>query len=158
MRLPQFKEDKWPYLASEGYDVKSHATWQYNCIAFAADVDTKWWWPDGAGYWPPGIRREVTTKAFIEAFSSLGYRVCHSGNRQLGFDKIAIYTQNDVPTHAAKQLENGEWKSKLGPWEDIEHRTTKAVEEYIYGQVAVYMRKWQGIKQLIRSILSPSGN
>ena len=40
------KERCWPYLMAEGYTVTSAETWGYNCIAFAADVETEWWWPD----------------------------------------------------------------------------------------------------------------
>jgi hypothetical protein len=46
------------------------------------------------------------------------------------------------PTHAAKQLPDGRWKSKLGDFEDIEHNTVKAVEDdYCYGTVVQYMKR-----------------
>jgi hypothetical protein len=140
-RLHSYKEGKWPYLFSEGYDVTSIETWDYNCIAFAADVQTDWWWPDdnGDGYWPIK-EREETIECFIAAFKFLGYEVCGDG-LETGYEKIAIYTLKNVPTHAAKQLPDGRWKSKLGPWEDIEHNTLKAVEEYIYGKAVVIMRR-----------------
>lgn len=53
-RLSPPLEAKWPYLLSEGYTVISKATSDYNCIAFAADVQTEWWWPDqdGDAEWP----------------------------------------------------------------------------------------------------------
>jgi hypothetical protein len=31
-------------------------------------------------------------------------------------------TADGVPTHAARHLPDGQWTSKLGRWEDIEHR------------------------------------
>jgi hypothetical protein len=143
MRLHPAREQKWPYLLSEGYSVASIETWDYNCIAFAADVQDQWWWPDANGdaEWPPGVKREETLERFIEAFETLGYKRCWFPWRQRRFERIAIYTLNGVPTHAAKQLPDGRWKSKLGPWEDIEHNTIKAVEEYIYGKAVVYMKR-----------------
>jgi hypothetical protein len=121
---------------------------RYNCIAFAADDQTLWWWPDqyGEDYWPEGVKREVTRDAFIQAYGTLGYEVCYNGNVEAGYDKIAIYEKyNNTPTHAAKQLEDGRWKSKLGEWEDIEHKTVEAVQTFqgvgIYGEVALYMKR-----------------
>jgi hypothetical protein len=144
VRLSPDRENKWPYLLSEGYDVKSIETWDYNCIAFAADVDDEWWWPDaqGDGIWPISWR-EVSKDCFIAAFQSLGYFGHEScdGSLESGYEKIAVYLLNGIPTHAAKQLSDGRWKSKLGPWEDIEHNTTKAVEEYIYGKAVVFMKR-----------------
>ena len=137
-------------LSAEGYEVTSIATCEYNCIAFAADDDESWWWPDqhGKAYWPPNIKREVTIDAFVSAYETIGYeRWEYKGNGDLesGYDKIAIYAMAGVPTHASKQLSDGRWKSKLGPWEDIEHNTPRAVETHgavgIYGEVEVYMRK-----------------
>jgi hypothetical protein len=144
MRLHQSKENKWPFLCSEGYDAVSPETWSYNCIAFAADKDTQWWWPDADGDadWPIA-RREVTLDCFIEAFETLAYKKCRSARQRRGFEKIAIYALAGEPTHAAKQLPDGRWKSKLGPWEDIEHNTLKAVEEYIYGKAVVFMERRQ---------------
>jgi hypothetical protein len=142
MPLPIWKESRWPYLLSEGYNVISVETWDYNCIAFAADVQDEWWWPDqnGDASWPIP-NREETLQCFVQAFESLGYKKCWFGIRQRRFERIAIYANQGVPTHAAKQLQDGRWKSKLGPWEDIEHNTTKAVEEYSYGKVVLYMKR-----------------
>ena len=142
-KLPHHKESKWPHLASEGYSKESVETWNYNCIGFAADHDDEWWWPDqhGIGIWPKGVKREVTREAFIAAYESIGYEECKSPDLEKGFDKVVIYLLNGIPTHATKQLRDGRWKSKLGPWEDIEHNTLKAVEEYIYGKAAIYMRR-----------------
>lgn len=148
MRLPPRRENKWPFLLSEGYSVESVETWDYNCIAYAVDIQDQWWWPDANGDadWPIK-RREETLDCFVEAFETMGYRKCRSAYPKRGFEKIVIYARNGVPTHAAKQLPDGRWKSKLGPWEDIEHNTTKAVEEYIYGKAVVYMKRRKNVCQ-----------
>src|SRR5437588_10140287 len=99
MFLSTSRERKWPYLRSEGYEVKSVETWDYNCIAFAADVDTEWWWPDADGdaKWPITWREE-TLECFREAFRSLGYKKCWFSFRRRRFEKIAIYVKDGVPT------------------------------------------------------------
>jgi len=149
MRLHPDREKYYPLLFVSGYEVKSPETpdYRYNCIAFAADDENLWWWPDrhGEGYWPNGVKREVKRDAFIQAYETIGYNVCKNGEVEAGYEKIAIYEKDGVPTHAAKQLENGRWKSKLGPWEDIEHKTVEAVQTFsgigLYGEVAFYMKR-----------------
>jgi hypothetical protein len=142
-KLPFFKESKWPFLASEGYVATSEATWDYNCIAFAADVETQWWWPDedGNAFWPLTVPREETKQAFIDAYATLNYEVCNDGLLEEEYEKIVIYVSNGQPTHASKQLPDGRWKSKLGDWEDIQHNTPKAVEEHVYGKAEIYMKR-----------------
>jgi len=137
------KERCWPNLVAEGYSVVSEETWQYNCIAFAADIQGEWWWPDphGDARWPDGVQREERLQCFAEAYGTIGYQICEHGNLESGYEKIAIYTLNGIPTHAAKQLPDGRWKSKLGAWEDIEHETLRAVEEYIYGEATLYLKR-----------------
>ena len=44
-------------------------------------------------------------------------------------------------THAAVQLNDGRWSSKLGVHEDISHRTPESLESELYGVVNCYMRR-----------------
>jgi hypothetical protein len=139
--IPQ-NEELWPNLVSEGYEVKSIQTWRYNCIAFAADDPSLTWWPSPQEdvYWPIE-RREVSLACFVEAFESIGYQKCEAG-LESGFEKVAIYMFEGEPSHAAKQLPDGRWKSKLGGLEDIEHNTVKAVEDdCCYGRAVQYMKR-----------------
>jgi hypothetical protein len=134
-------------LLSRGYEVSSPADWDYNCIAFAADVQNSWWWPDPHcdAFWPNGVERELKLEAFVRAYATVGYEVCQDGSFEPGYEKIAIYEKDGVPTHAAKQTAEGRWMSKLGPWEDIRHNTADGVETWagigIYGKVRQYMRR-----------------
>jgi hypothetical protein len=81
------------------------------------------------------------------AYKTIGYEVCGDGVIEAGYEKIVIYEEDGVPTHAAKQINEVWWKSKLGRWEDIEHKTVRAVQTFngvgIYGEAAVYMRRKQ---------------
>jgi hypothetical protein len=119
-------EELFPGLAGGAYRITSPPARDYNCIAWAAGDAARWWWPGPnlrEEYWPPGIPREPTLSAFQEAFGLLGYRLCESDDLEPGFEKIALFADaQGRPTHAARQLLDGSWTSKLGKREDIEHR------------------------------------
>ncbi len=112
-----------PNLAGTGYVLTSPADTIYNCIAWAAGVSNDWWWPDpmGVSFWPASVRREETIAAFREAFQSLGYVPSADDSLEPGFEKVALYALAGAPKHAARQLPNGRWTSKLGELEDVEH-------------------------------------
>jgi hypothetical protein len=136
-----------PNLTADTCEIRSDPTNQYNCIAWAAGENFRNWWPDplGIGYWPPGVPRQVTTEAFMLAYGALGYTLCFDGALEVGMEKIALYGKGqpgvEVPTHAALQLESGEWTSKLGPFEDIYHATPEAVDGPVYGRVLCYLSR-----------------
>ena len=109
-----------------------------------AGDNQRWWWPDSQNidYWSEGVPREVTLDAFIQAFQSIGYEVGASDNLKSGFQKIAIYADyTGKPTHAARQLLNKKWTSKLGQDEDIEHETLEGIMGETYGSVVCIMKK-----------------
>ena len=140
-----------PRLEEAGFDVTSPATPEYNCIAFAADDQSRWWWPTpfgaaqlGGYYWPAGVPVAETLESFVQAYATLGYAECGNGDLEPGFEKIAIYSLAGSPTHAARQLESGVWVSKLGGAEDIEHAAATGVCGAAYGEVALYMRRPRG--------------
>ena len=63
-----------------------------------------------------------------------------------GYEKIAIYVKGGKPTHAALQLKDGKWASKIGDGKDIIHESLELLEsgnlgESIYGHVAKVMRR-----------------
>jgi hypothetical protein len=141
-----------PNLRRPEYRVTSDETPVYNCIAHAAGKNDKWWWPADAegAYWPSGIDKKETIDGFILAYQTEGYVVCEGRELETGFDKIAIYVDElGTPTHAARQLSDGSWCSKLGQWEDIQHQTLEALETgedenyqgLAYGKVALIMRR-----------------
>lgn len=140
--LPDLREKNFPLLTRELYEVVGDANADYNCIAFAAGDTTRWWEPDPLGvyYWPIA-NREYTVPCYSEMFESLGYERCRCSLRKRRFEKIALYHDPvgcvatlfqaavlpNTPTHAARQFSSGYWRSKLGPWELIEHKTLKCL-------------------------------
>src|SRR5438034_6481981 len=135
-------EDVFPGLRGQPYHIKSSKGGNYNCIAFAAGDRHNWWWPDEAGEdtWPAGVARVETVEAFRDAFASLGYRVCASEQLEVGYEKVALLALAGVPKHAARQLPNGRWTSKLGPMEDVEH-ALHDLTGMAYGSLALVMRR-----------------
>lgn len=121
----------------------SNATREYNCIAWAASDSSARWEPDPFSqyYWPDGVPRVYTIQAFISAFQSVGFEVCPNGDPETGMEKIALFTRSGDPTHAARRLLNGNWTSKLGDFEDIEHVDLYCVSGPLYGAAQVYMRR-----------------
>ncbi len=93
-------------------------------------------------YWPEGVPFVETIDAFKQAYGTLGYEECASSRPEAGYQKIVIYADAmGVPTHAARQLEDGKWTSKLGKEWDISHHAPVGVTGIHYGDIAVFMRR-----------------
>lgn len=131
-----------PGLATAGYRVTSPATVEYNCIAWAASRKDRWWWPSPDGYWPSGVPSVPTVQAFAAAYGTLGYIRCATDNFEIDYEKVCIFAHpNGTPTHAARQLDNGRWTSKLGRNVDIEHATPQGLSGRDYGQPVLFMQR-----------------
>ncbi len=82
----------------------------------------------------------------MQAYETLGYKLCFNEYTEEGIEKIALYGMPDqngviIPTHAARQLESGLWTSKLGPFEDISHNTLDDVNGPVYGRMVCCMSR-----------------
>lgn len=129
-------------MTETNYHVTSPEDVQYNCIAHAAGENDVWWWPDEmlSAHWPDAAPRQVTIEAFIQAFSTKGFFPCEDGSLEQGFEKIALYAINEKPTHAARQLPEGNWTSKLGKIQDVSH-TIDALNGPEYGSVVLFLKR-----------------
>lgn len=135
-------EQLFPNLQPTGYVITSPVARDTNCIAWAAGINGDWWWPDpmGVSTWPASVRREETVASFIEAFESLGYVTCNNAMLEPGYEKVALFAVGGVPKHAARQLPNGRWSSKLGILEDVEHALDGLIGVW-YGQVVQVLKR-----------------
>ena len=135
-------ESLFPDLARTGYRLTSPPDPLYNCIAWAAGFTDAWWWPDPAGfdYWPAGVPRERTLAAFNQALAGVGFSPCPDDSVEPAWEKIAVYATPDGPAHAARQLPNGRWTSKLGPDDDLEH-DLDGLCGAVYGSVVQLLRR-----------------
>lgn len=77
----------------------------------------------------------------IDAFRFLGFTECPNGSLERHVEKVALYGNSYFYTHAARQLPNGHWTSKLGKCEDIEHETPEDVAGGLYGEVVEFMQR-----------------
>ena len=136
-----------PNLTDQNCSITSPASTLYNCIAWAAGDDSRWWEPDPFDlyYWPPHVPRTFTTEALLQVYGMLGFRLCFDGVLEQGIEKLALYGKGpagaEVPTHAALQLPNGTWTSKLGNFEDVMHTTADDVNGPCYGQVLCFLAR-----------------
>lgn len=125
----------------------------YNCIAWAAGSDDQWWWPwDSPGcYWPTALPRQLpsteTLENFVSAFKTLGYVECENGDLENGIEKVALFVDyRNKPLHAARSLPDGNWTSKLGEGEDIQHATLLALEGRRYGKAVAFLKRKRDAK------------
>ena len=144
MRLSSFRESYFPKLKTNPYKVTSSETKRYNCIAWAAGDCTRWWQPSNNPkyYWPSKAPKELTLESFQAAFETLGYERCEKEEAEPEIEKVAIFVDDDgLPSHAARQLQSGNWTSKLGSWEDIEHQYLEDLTGTgsLYGNVGIIM-------------------
>jgi hypothetical protein len=137
--------ERWfPRLVEEGFQITSPEDSNYNCFAWAAGEAARRWDPDQTDgrFWPTGVTRSLDLQSFVEVYSRIGFEPCTDGKLEDGYEKVSIYlnASNEVE-HAARQLSDGTWTSKLGDWEDIKHQTTEALEGRFYGRVAAFLRR-----------------
>ncbi len=141
-----------PNLSAQNSEKTSEKAPRYNCIAWAAGVITQFWWPDPVAIankeavWPAGVPIDLTIDAFLLAFETKGFAQCADARLEHGVEKIAIYGTVNAnagiePTHAARQLPDGSWTSKLGRNVDIRHTTLDAIDGPLYGTAIAYMRR-----------------
>jgi len=137
-------EQCFPNLRRDDFKITSPTDVNYNCIAWAGGDTKNWWQPSGAKYyvWLRDDKSE-SLENYIENFKLLGYsEETESRDYEPEFEKVALYIDADgLPSHAAKQKDNGFWTSKLGWSEDIEHRTLECLEGDDYGVVKVILKR-----------------
>lgn len=135
-------ETVFPGLRDSSYAITSAPSVDYNCIAWAAEDSGRWWEPDPLLIydWPPNVPRDDTIAAYVDAFRALGYELCESPAHEPGVQKVALFVKDGLPTHAARQTDEGRWTSKCGQLDDIVHELT-ALEGEHYGTVAVILAR-----------------
>lgn len=127
-----------PGLANTQFEITSPVDEDYNCIAWAAGEQDFWWWP--GRFWPKDVPPAETRLAFIKAFATKGYEECGGPELEAGYEKICLYEKLGRPKHAARQLQNGIWTSKLGMENDISHEL-EALSGKQYGKPVLFMRR-----------------
>lgn len=94
------------------------------------------------GYWPITSAPDDFSLGVLERlFASLGYAECADGSLEVGFEKVALFGSGLLYTHAARQLPDGSWTSKLGKDVDISHAAPDDVAGGVYGEVVEFMKR-----------------
>lgn len=140
----RFVRGNFPHI-DEQFVVTSVRDTDYNCIAWAADDTERHWWPGGTSYWPNPTDAWPTVAAFKAVFKALGYEECATGGVEKDFEKVSIYIDNrGYVTHMARQLQDGNWTSKLGYEHDIQHVAPECLRGQAYGEPHAFMRRPRG--------------
>jgi hypothetical protein len=143
-------EGDFPLLKSGGYQITSPSTTDYNCFAWALARSDVWYSPVAVGgyYWPENLAMNTDPATMIELFRREGgFEPCAHGALEDGFEKIALYSNSNVVTHAARQILSGAWTSKLGSMEDIEHDSVELLEDLApenYGKATLFLKRRRG--------------
>ena len=126
-----------------GKYTKTSEPGDYNCIAWAAVGSTTEWWSHWPGCKWPTPNRSPHVDSLVAVFLGLGFerRPASDATLEPGFEKVALYARNGAWQHAARQLPDGKWTSKLGPDEDIEHDDPGCLCGQAYGSVHCIMRR-----------------
>lgn len=140
-------EEQLPNIVGQ-YVRTSDPTIDYNCLAWAVELTDTWIDPTGrcVGYsWPKGIERDWSVPAYKKVLAYYGYvDECPDGSFEDGFVKIAMYVDEDGrPSHFARQVQGGNWTSKLGELIDVVHSSLSCVagNEPHYGQVSHFFKR-----------------
>lgn len=126
------------------FQITSEDTLDYNCIGWAVEGDTERWWSPLFGeeyYWPIEKPPFVSVQAVLSCLLSQGFEECAEGEAEEGYENIAIFAKAGEPTHVARQLETGQWTSKLGDLHDITHNSLNELRGDEYGEVVAFMRR-----------------
>src|SRR5216684_5426535 len=122
-------ENTFQRLAPNSYELSSPKARRYNCIAWASkDITRKWdcfVFPLPPAYhWPKNAIFGDDLNAFVSVFIVQGYELCPDGLLEDGYEKVVLYVDNFGEwQHAARQLVDGRWTSKMGDAEDITHQS-----------------------------------
>lgn len=131
-----------PNSAEEPLLITSSFDGTYNCIAWALGMTKVWFWPDHEGdhKWPADLPRIESIEIFIQFFQKHGFEVCKNEQTEKGFEKIALFQKNGIPTHACRLLKKGVWTSKIGALEDVQH-SLFAISGGWYGEVSIFLKR-----------------
>ena len=130
-----------PNLSGEDFEIVDQPSDAYNCIAYAANDTGQRWDPNTGDYWPPWVPGNNLMDSLKQVFAGLGYEECEDSRLEDGYLKVALYEEQGEAKHAAVQMPNGHWRSKLGYGPLIEHRSPESLSGGMYGEATVFMRR-----------------
>ena len=123
------------------FEFTSEVSYNYNCLSWALSYEDKYL-EDGKGcYWPWKHISDSTVEGWVQVCEIHGFTTAITSDFQPGYEKIAIFENEEGVSHACRQNSVGKWKSKLGAWgPDIDHHALETLEEQ-YGKVVWLLQK-----------------
>jgi hypothetical protein len=119
----------------------------YNCISHTIHLKEDISWPiDTRHYWP--TKRELTKESFDLFYEHHGFEKLSilDFTYNENYTKVVLYTNNNIPTHAAIQIDNTYWESKIGRLGIIRHDLFE-IENDVYGEITQIYRKRNILKE-----------
>lgn len=98
-------------------------------------------WPfDNNNYWP--VSRDLTKESFDKFYEFHVFEKMNLLNFSYDpkYIKVALYVNKGIPTHAAIQVDEFFWESKIGELGIIKHDLFE-IEDNVYGEVTQIYRK-----------------
>jgi hypothetical protein len=145
----------WPKLLADKFHFTSKKNVHYNCMTWAIAQDTvsnenvtedDVFWMDMMMYFQHAhdldpLNLDHSAKGYADCLEKhYRFTICNNGEFEEGTEKIALYENKDHEwSHIARQLENGNWTSKMGKLEDIEHYSLEVLNGKLYGEPKLFM-------------------
>lgn len=124
------------------FKLTSPDTYQYNCIAYAMGMKDRWIdSSDLPWHWWPPVSKGRNGSDLVEAFKYFGFVACGMDDSiEDDYDKVALYSNADGWTHAARVVGNGIYHSKFGASYDGTHSRGDVLQAH-YGDPFVIMKR-----------------
>ena len=140
-RWAQALTEAFPNLANENFEVVGGPSDRYNCVAYAANKKDQPWDYNHRGHWPPWANRNDRIESLKQVFLGLECEECRDSELEDGYQKVALFEVQGQAKHAALQMPNGRWRSKIGDGPLIEHDTPESLAGELYGNPTVFLRR-----------------
>ena len=127
-------------LEGANFDFTSNVDYNYNCLAWALSYDSKYFENSKGSYWPWKDCADDTVEGWSGVCQLHGFSLTDGAEFEKGFERIAIFEDEEGVSHACRTGSDGIWKSKLGTGPDIEHADLVSLEEG-YGKVVVILKR-----------------
>ena len=127
-------------LEGANFEFTSEVDFNYNCFAWALSYSDKYFANAKGSHWPWKELSDSTVEGYVGVCELHGFAPSESDGFKPGYEKIAIFEDEEGISHACRTDRIGRWKSKLGVGPDIDHDTLSDLGD-TYGRVVKILEK-----------------
>lgn len=91
-------------------------------------------------WWPKEVKCDESKESLVGLFQFFGFEMSDNDLPEDGYDKVALYSDGDCWTHAAKIVAQNIFHSKIGTAWDIKHSGGDVFDNTEYGRVFAIMK------------------